>query len=138
MIETTADGERLVDDYLALWNGDFSKLDVVSESVVFREPIGRGEIRGRDGLEDHIREVRTGFPDLHVAVDDVLADEETIMVEWTMTGTHEGEYMDVAPTERELEITGMSKILTCDDRVHYEWQYFDRQLMSEQLGLADR
>lgn len=136
MAETsTSQHEQLLSEYGELWNGDFSKGDTVSESVVIHEPAE--EIRGREELEDRIREVRSGFPDFHITVDDMLVSNEVVMMEWTMTGTHEGEYRGIPPTDREMTVSGMSKFRITDNKVQEEWMYFDRQEMFEQLGLGD-
>ncbi len=136
MAETsTSEHEQLLSEYGELWNGDFSKGDAVSESVVIHEPAG--EIRGREDLEDRIREVRSGFPDFHITVDDMLVSDEVVMMEWTMTGTHEGEYRGIPPTDREMTVSGMSKFRITDNKVQEEWMYFDRQEMFDQLGLGE-
>jgi predicted ester cyclase len=40
------------------------------------------------------------FPDLHVAVDEMIAEGSKVFVRSTMTGTHDGEYKGIAPTGR--------------------------------------
>lgn len=112
MERTTRDVEQLMSDYLDLWNGDYSKLEVVSESTALYHPNAPEEgIHGRDALEAHIRELYDAFPDHHLAIDDMLPSDEVVMTEWTMTGTHEGEYNGLPPTEREIELTGMGKTM---------------------------
>jgi steroid delta-isomerase-like uncharacterized protein len=126
------------EEYRELWNGDLSKLDVVAESIDVEVPsMTDREIHDRDAFEAYLRELRTGFPDWHVTVDDVLADDGTVMKEWTVTATHEGEYAGIPPTGRELEMSGMAKIRTEDGKVQEDHLYFDRQEMAEQLGLLE-
>jgi steroid delta-isomerase-like uncharacterized protein len=134
----TAEHEQLVNDYVDLWHGEFSKRDVVAESVTLRDPgLPEGEIHGRDAVVAFLRDLRTGFPDFHVTIDDHLADEGTIMAEWTATGTHEGEFNGLAPTGREMELTGMDKILVADGRVQEHRIYYDVREMMAQLGHDD-
>jgi hypothetical protein len=67
----TTDQERVMSDYTALWNGDFSKLDVVAESVeVHHHAAPGGVVRGREALEAFIREFHSAFPDFRITVDD--------------------------------------------------------------------
>jgi predicted ester cyclase len=42
------------------------------------------------------------FPDLHVALDDVIAEGDKVFVRSTMTGTHDGEYKGIPPTGRHV------------------------------------
>lgn len=125
-------------EYRELWNEDFSKLDVVAESVDVSVPsMSDGEIHGRDAFEAYLRELRTGFPDWHVTVDDVLAGDGMVMKEWTVTATHEGEYNGIPPTHREMEGSGMAKILIRDGKMQEDRLYYDLQEVFEQLGLTE-
>lgn len=134
----TTDHESLMHDYTALWNGDFSKLDVIAESVdVYVPSLADGEIHGRDAFEEYLRELRTGFPDWHVTMDDMVASNGVVMKEWTVTATHEGEYSGIPPTERCINIRGMGKILIADGKVQEDRLYYDFHEMIEQLGLTE-
>jgi predicted ester cyclase len=42
------------------------------------------------------------FPDLHVALDDVIAEGDKVFVRSTMTGTHDGEYKGIPATGRHI------------------------------------
>lgn len=130
---------QLMSDYVDIWNGgEYSKLpDIVAESVTVYDPgAPEGEVRGRDALEAFLREVRTGFPDFEVILEDTLASDDVVMAEWTVTGTHEGEFNDIPPTEREIDLKGMDKIIVADGKVQEHRIYYDLQEMFEQLGLT--
>ncbi|MBI1878029.1 MAG: ester cyclase [Chloroflexi bacterium] len=47
------------------------------------------------------------FPDLTQTVDDVFANEEKAAVRYTVTGTHQGELMGLAPTGKQIAVAGM-------------------------------
>lgn len=129
--------EQLTSDYVDLWNGDFSKLDVVSTSVTVHDPgAADGELHGRDAVETYIKELREGFPDFQITVEDTLTSDDLIMGEWTATGTHEGEFNDVPPTGNELDLTGMDKIRVADGTVQEHRIYYNLQEMFEQLGVT--
>jgi steroid delta-isomerase-like uncharacterized protein len=131
-------GRAVEEEYRQLWNGDLSKLDVVAESVDVHVPSMTGrEIHDRDAFEAYLRELRTGFPDWHVTVNDLLSEDGLVMKEFTVTATHEGEFAGIPPTGREIEISGMAKIRTADGKVQEDWLYFDQQEMARQLGLTD-
>lgn len=85
MTEPTTAIEEGMNDYEALWNGDFSKTDVLAQSVVVRSPT-TGEVQGREGVEQVIREMHSAFPDFHIATEEMLAGDDVVMLEWTITG----------------------------------------------------
>lgn len=140
MAQVTPDAERLVKEWVDIWDeGDYSKMsNVLDESVTVYDPNApEGELHGYDEIEAYISELRAGFPDLGMIIDDMISSDDVVMLEWTVTGRHEEEFNDVPPTEREIEITGMSKILIADGKVQEDRIYFDRHELFEQLGLAD-
>lgn len=132
---STTRHEQLVNDWYALFNGDFSKLDVVTESVEVVDPLA--ELHGRDELEGFIREMRTAFPDIHLTLGDMLATDDVVMAEWTVTGTHEGEFNGIPPTGNDVEQQGMEKLLIADKKVQEARIYFDTQEMLTQLGVTE-
>jgi predicted ester cyclase len=44
----------------------------------------------------------TSFPDLHVSLDELIAEGDAVFVRSTMTGTHDGEYKGIPPTGRHI------------------------------------
>jgi len=65
--------EQIISDYVDAWNGDFSKRDVVSESISLDHPNApEGGIHGRDAFEDDVRGLHEGFPDHHLTVAELL------------------------------------------------------------------
>lgn len=132
---SSADVESLMSDYTDLWNGDFSKLDVVDESVaVYHDAAPDGVVHGREALESFVRAFHAASPDFRLVVDDWISDDGVAMKEWTMTGTHEGEFNGIPPTGREIESRGMAKVIVDDGRVKEDRLYYNPQLMAEQLG----
>lgn len=66
-------------DYLALWHGEYSKIDSVSDSFVAYEPSAPGrEVPGPDAFEAYVRELRTAFPDFTITVKAALEDDEDV------------------------------------------------------------
>lgn len=131
----TTQHEQLVNDWYALWSGDLSKLDVLAESVEIVDPLA--ELHGRDEVEGFVREVQTAFPDIDFTLTDLLASDDLVMAEWRVTGTHEGEFKDIPPTEHEVDQQGMEKLLIAGNKVKEARIYFDQQEMLTQLGVTD-
>ncbi|WP_148416209.1 ester cyclase [Haloferax sp. KTX1] len=139
MTETTVTKrEQAMSDYLALWHGEFSKIDVLSDSFVAYEPSAPGgEVRGPDAFEAYVRRLRTAFPDFTITPEAALEDAEIVMTEWTGTGTHEGEFNGLPPTGRTFEHRGMSKFAIADGEIREERMYYDPREIAEQLGFLE-
>jgi predicted ester cyclase len=54
------------------------------------------------------------FPDLHVSVDEMIAEGDRVFVRSTMTGTHDGEYKGIAPTGRNVA-TDCAEVFRLED-----------------------
>lgn len=135
MAQDTNEIDAVMSEYDALWNGDFSKTDSRAPSVTVYSPTA-GKVQGREDVEQLIRDMHAAFPNLQVTATDLLTGEDMLMGEWTMSGTHEGEFMGTPATGREVEVRGMSKILIEDGQVTEERVYSDPQEMMEQLGIT--
>src|SRR6188472_3331555 len=86
----------------AINNGTLDELpqlvapDVVDHNaVIFMQPEGPG------GVEEGIRMLLKGFPDLHLTIQDLLAEDARVVVRFTMSGTNTGDYRGLpAPTQQ--------------------------------------
>lgn len=63
---------------------------------------------GREAFRAQWRKWRAAFPDLHFTVEDIVAQDDRVVTRWTLTGTHNGEFMGVLATGRRVSVSGMS------------------------------
>jgi predicted ester cyclase len=47
-------------------------------------------------------EMYDAFPDMHVTIDDMVAEGDKVAARTTWTGTHKGEFMGVPPTNKKV------------------------------------
>lgn len=119
-------------------SGDLTKLEVYAETVNRYDPFMPDEgVHGRDAFEKDLRDVKMAFPDVHVTADEMLVSDDVAMIEWTWTGTHEGEFMGIPPTQNTVEVRGMMKLVIENGQIQEEWNYYDGQDHLEQLGIED-
>jgi predicted ester cyclase len=76
---------------------------------------------GHEGLKDYLVMVRTGFPDLHVVIDDLIAEGEKIVVRTSWYGTHLGTYEGVPPTGLQVARTLIQIFRIIDGKIAEEW-----------------
>jgi predicted ester cyclase len=65
---------------------------------------------GVEGVKRFFATLRDAFPDVEVAIEELVADGERAAVATTITGTHRGELMGLAPTGRRVSVTGLDMI----------------------------
>jgi steroid delta-isomerase-like uncharacterized protein len=94
----------------AINKGNLDVLDEVynPDSVIHDPASDTGELRGADLKEDSVIWARNAFPDIRATIEDpVVAEGNEVAYRWTFRGTHQGEFMGVAPTGKEVEVTGI-------------------------------
>jgi predicted ester cyclase len=80
---------------------------MVVDGLFASEPVINGNRVPRDGVKQNRNRHLSGFPDLHVTIDDVVAEEQKVTVWYTVEGTHRGEFEGVAPTGRRVRWAGV-------------------------------
>jgi len=86
--------------------------DVVDEIVADDWVFTRGgdvQDGGPELYKDLIASTREMFPDMEYSLDDVIVgdDGSSVVLRWTVTATHEGEYKGVEPTGERIEMEGL-------------------------------
>lgn len=80
-------------------------LTVVDE--LFAEEFAvNGHAIGREGVKRNMSRHLEGFPDLHVTIDDMLAEGQKVGMWYTVEGTHRGEFEDILPTGNHVKWVG--------------------------------
>jgi len=121
------------------------KLDVIDEiydvGYVLDAPVqtdgsaqAHGLTLGRDGLKRRVSLFRTGFPDIHFAVDLMVADEDRVVVQYTFEGTHLGQFLEFEPTGNTISLTGIMIARVSEGRVQSAFSVFDNGQMMQQLN----
>ena len=65
---------------------------------------GGDVINGRDGIRNLWNMFLVGFPDLHSTVEDVISEGDKLVLRWRIKGTHTGEFMGVAPSNKQIDL----------------------------------
>jgi steroid delta-isomerase-like uncharacterized protein len=107
---------------------------VVDPACVDHDP-GPGQVPGPEGYRQFFSGVRQAFPDLSVAVDTAVADDDTLAIAYTMVGTHRGPLMGIPPTGKKMKIRGVQIAKFRDGKMVERWGSSDQLGMLEQLGV---
>jgi len=112
----------------------------VAEDAELFTPMA-GTIKGRDAIKGYFAQMRETFPDANVTVHKMVAEGNTVSIEYTFTGTHKGPMLTptgetIPPTNRTLTGPAMD-IAVLDDNGMFTslHQYFDTASGLQQLGL---
>ncbi len=93
-----------------------------------------GELRGRDGIRGLWEVFLTGFPDLHSTIEDMVSEGDKVVLRWRVEGTHTGEFMGVAPSNKKITL-GITEIFRVENGQLVEaWDQFDQLGLMQQIG----
>jgi steroid delta-isomerase-like uncharacterized protein len=108
----------------ALTAPDFVRHDANSPDLV-----------GPEAEMQFVAAVVAAFPDLHFAVNQVVAEGNLVADHLTGTGTHQGEFLGVPPTGRAVRIQTMETYRIADGQVAEQWVITDVLGVLQQLGV---
>jgi len=94
------------------------------------------EVHGPPQLKPFVRNLRDAFPDLHIALEDTVAEGDKVAVRFRFTGTHKGGGLGFPATGREVDLTGMTIIQFANGKLVHGWNNWDQLGMMQQLGQA--
>lgn len=91
------------------WSGDSDVIErYVAPEYIGHEPSQPSPIEGIDGFKDFVQRFRNGFSNTNVTIEQQIAEDDTVVTRWTGRGTHTGEVSGIAPTGKDVTITGIS------------------------------
>jgi predicted ester cyclase len=109
--------------------------EVFLPDVLIRTPLNI-DASGTELMKQLWAVLLRGFPDLHVAVEDVIAEGDKVVSRNTVSGTHQGEYMGVAPTGKSIAWDEIIIARVVDGRVAETWAVVDVASQMRQLGIV--
>ena len=94
----------------------------------------RGLTRGREQLKQRVILFRTGFPDIHFDMDEIIGEKDTVVVRYTYRGTHLGPFAGVEPRGCSIAIPGILIAHLIDGKIHEALSAFDSADLMKQLA----
>jgi steroid delta-isomerase-like uncharacterized protein len=121
------------------WDEGFNQVDAnaVSEFVAadyHNHDMAAGEQNGIEGLLQFMRLTHAAFPDMRVIADKIVAEGDIVVTRWSVTGTHNGEFMGVPPTGRPITITGLAMHRIENGKIKEGWNNWDALGLLKQVG----
>lgn len=128
---------EVVEQYVAIWN---------SNSIVELENVFTNQSQYWDALQEgpaieilknSIQTTHSAFPGISFEIIDIKdVRKESAYLEWRMQGSHQGEFLGVAPTWNKINIRGLDAINFSSNKISRIQSYFDSYVMLKQLGIV--
>ena len=82
--------------------------ELVAPDAPFYTPASPEPLYGGKGYLFVVHWMRQSFSDVQWKLEEMVADEDKVAVRWTLTATHDGEFMGVPPTGKKIKTTVMN------------------------------
>jgi steroid delta-isomerase-like uncharacterized protein len=94
------------------------------------------EATGTQTLKDMVfTRLHRAFPDLHITVEELIAEGDKVVERDTVTGTHQGEYMGLPPTGKSVAYNEIFIMRFANGRIAEIWGIVDVFSQLKQLGV---
>jgi steroid delta-isomerase-like uncharacterized protein len=94
---------------------------------------------GHEATKAFIASYWTAFPDLHITIDDQIAEGNQVATRYTARGTHLGHFAGIPPTGEQMTTTAIETHLFADGKLVELWNSFDPLGMLQRVGaIANR
>jgi len=116
--------------------GDLSVVpELIAPDYVVRAPGGQ-EYKGPEGFKQFITMTRTAFPDLHMTVEDIVAEGDKVAHCGNLRGTFKGEIMGIAPTGKQVTMTVTTISRFAGGKEVEARMNYDQLSMYQQMGVT--
>ena len=89
----------------------------------------------RDGVKQFFTTWRAAFPDTKAKIELLVEQGDDVAVYGTWKGTHQGEFMGIPSTGKQIEVPAADFVRFRDGLCVEHWGVFDGGIMMQQLGL---
>jgi len=136
---STEINKTLLRRFLELWStgntaaaDEFIRADLIDHTLMSSLPPGLA------GFKLQVGGFRTAFPDLHVSVDDLIAQGDGAAARITFRGTHRGEFVGVPATGNSVTMGAIGILRFDGGEVVEHWATLDLLGLMQQIGVAPK
>ena len=94
-----------------------------------------GEPTDTSGDEEMMRQMYTMMPDLHLTIEDLIAEDDKVVTRWSASGTHNGDFVGVPASGRLITVTGIHIHRVRHGRLVEHWEELNMLGVLRQLGV---
>ena len=125
---------RVLDEMFNKGNLDVAD-ELLAADYVDHDPAMPEYIHGPEGFKEYVGAYRAAFSDLHLEIEDQIAEGDKVVTRWTGTGTHDGELAGIAPTGNRVVLPGMEIVRISGGKLVEGWEGYDSMNLMRQLGV---
>ena len=90
---------------------------------------------GREAVTQFLAMFLTAFPDARFTIEDLIAEGNTVVFRHTLRGTHQGNYLGIPPTGKQIAVPGISIFRIVNGKAIEQWTNADDLGGMQQVGV---
>ena len=95
----------LISKWIDAWSSN--QLELLEE--LFAQDYSVNGVRiGVEGVKQAVQFLHTALSDVSAELHEMVAEDNNVVIRWTIRGRHAGQFMGIAPTGKELELNGIN------------------------------
>jgi steroid delta-isomerase-like uncharacterized protein len=130
-----ASARRFVDEVVN--RGNLALIDELLAPDLVDHAASPGVPPNREGAKTFFAMLRGAFPDLHVTIDDQIAEGDRVVLRTTTHGTMKGEFAGMPPSGKSATWATVHILRFANGKTVEHWAVDDRLSMLQQLGFAE-
>ena len=113
--------------------GNLAALDELTSDDFVDHSVPPGLPPGRDGTKQLLTMYFAAFSDLQATIDDMVAEGDKVVVRGTVRATHQGEFMGIPPSGKQMMFTGIHIFRIAEGKIAEHWLEVDMLGLLQQL-----
>ena len=105
-----------------------------ADTYVHHDPASP-QVHNRDSLKEGLRAFLAGCPDLHITIEKLLAEGDTVTKRWTYHATQSGDLAGLPPSGKRITMSGLELFRLSDGKIVECWLGYDNLSLMQQLGV---
>lgn len=92
------------------------------------------EVRGPEGVKQLGPALLDPFPDMQLDIEDEVAEGDKVLIRLTLRATHQGEFAEIPPTGRKVEVGVLDLFRISDGKLREQWAMIDSMGLMQQIN----
>jgi steroid delta-isomerase-like uncharacterized protein len=114
--------------------GNFAIIDkLFADSFIYHGPFGT-ELTGKEDFKKFAADFIAAFPDFHMTIEDMIAEDDKVVSRLKIEGTHKGEFAGIPPTGKKVAVAATLIAQFENGKEVESWDCWDTASLLQQLG----
>ena len=89
----------------------------ILDDLFARDYTVNGMLIGIDGVKQAVRFLQSVLSGISAELHEILAENDKVVIRWTIRGRHAGYFMGIPPTGKQLELSGINIYHIVDNKI---------------------